>query len=123
MSGTSSPAVPGVTLEMRGCIADRFLGFEFGGIGVARPSCGTANASESLVDCSDVATKAASHAVCGNIGADRETNVTASHAKCDAMRSAMRLKELELNRVRRKWEGAVSLPSRTAWFREAAALR
>ena len=108
-------------LEMRDWIADRLLGFEFGDIGVARPSCGTANANESLVDCSDVATKAASHAVCGNIGADRETNVTASHAEGNVMMPAMRLKQPELNREKRKWEGAVSWPSRTAWFREAAA--
>ncbi len=86
-----------------------------------RSSCGTAAARESLIDGDHFAMKAAWDAACGNVGPDRETNVTASHAECNAMMSAMRLKELELNRVSRKWEGTVSLPNRTAWFREAAA--
>ena len=97
------------------------LGFEFRGIGMTRASCGAVVVSESRMDNDLVARKVAWDAACGNLGADRQTNVAASHDECNARVSAMRLKELELDRVRRKWEGPVSWPSRTAWFREAAA--
>ena len=106
---------------MRGCIVEQFLGFEFWGIGMTRASCGTAAASESRMDHDLVARKVAWDAACGNVGADRQTNVTASHDECNARVSMVRLKELELDRARRKWEGTVSWPSRTTWFREAAA--
>ena len=88
---------------------------------MARANYWAAGESESLIDGDHFVRKATSDAACGNVGADRETNVTASHAECNAKMSPLRFKELELNRVRRKLAGAVSLPNRTASSHEAAA--
>ncbi len=62
----------------------------------------------------EVASDAASHLV----GADCETNVAAKRTRSS---EAIGFKALLPGLVRRKWEGSVSSPSRTAWFRGAAA--
>ena len=69
---------------MGGCVAISFLDSSFGDIGAARSSCGALESSEWHQKAEDFSARSAPDAAWYYVGADGETNVTASCVKCDA---------------------------------------